>query len=98
MLIIALCFLFRLLTEEDFRFRYGVDEVHFSDKVSVWNMFFWAIAIFLRRRADRSDKIVEVIIKKICFQYEGSLAAWSIVEWSDFYRLTKSDSDRKSPQ
>jgi hypothetical protein len=34
-----------------------------------------------------SDKIVEVIIKNTCFQYEHSLAAWSVAEWSNIYRF-----------
>jgi hypothetical protein len=45
------------------------------------------IAIFLRRRAGLSDKIGEAIIKNTHFQYERSLAVWSVVERHDIYCL-----------
>ena len=32
----VLLFLYRLLTEEDFKTRYGVDEVHFSSEVKIF--------------------------------------------------------------
>jgi hypothetical protein len=43
--------------------------------------------IFLRRGAELSDKIVEVIKKNTSFQYEHSLAALSVAEQGDIYRL-----------
>jgi hypothetical protein len=45
------------------------------------------IAIFLRRGAELSDKIVEVIIKNTSFQYEHSFAARSVAKRSDIYRV-----------
>jgi hypothetical protein len=53
------------------------------------------LAIFLRREAELSDKIGDVIIKNTCFQYEGSLAVQSV---AIFIALTESDSNRKSTQ
>jgi hypothetical protein len=41
----------------------------------------------LRRGAELSDKIVEVIKKNNRFQYERSLAARSVAERSDIYRV-----------
>ena len=32
----VLLFIYRLLTEEDFKTRYGVDEVHFSSEVKIF--------------------------------------------------------------
>jgi hypothetical protein len=52
------------------------------------------IAIFLRRGAELSDEIVEVIKRNTRFQWERSLAAQSV---AIFIALTKSDSNRVSP-
>jgi hypothetical protein len=51
------------------------------------------IAIFLRRRAELSDKIVEVIKKNTRFQYERSLAARS-----DIYRVDQERFKAESPR
>jgi hypothetical protein len=41
----------------------------------------------LWRGADLSDKVVEIIIKNTNFQYERSLAAQSVAEQRDIYRI-----------
>jgi hypothetical protein len=70
-----------------FKFKSINNLCHFCLNCAVMSKVRIPIAIFLRRGAERSDKIVEVIKKNTRFQYERSLAARSVAERSDIYRV-----------